>query len=169
MRAGSRGVTFQTSNLYSHFSYRYYTKKCRYGRTNMFWPCFSLPFFHLDGDPIGPPCTIPDRDGHQGAWPPTVYLSMKTSDFLLSLAFNKHRIKICVSCYWRCPGTSAPSTPYLCNAEGNTWDKVEGPWRVPSDQATLQWIKTETNKLLEGTEEKSFSTTRCHCFAQQTN
>ena len=39
--------------------------------------------------------------------------------------FNKRTIKVCVSCCWRCPGTSAPSTAhltvslYLCSSGSN--------------------------------------------------
>ena len=43
--------------------------------------------------------------------------------------FNKRTIKVCVSFCWQCPGTSAPSTPfltvslYLCSCGSNAWGK----------------------------------------------
>ena len=40
---------------------------------------------------------------------------------------NKRTIKVCVSCFWRCPGTSMPSVAHLtvslslCRSGSNTW------------------------------------------------
>ena len=43
--------------------------------------------------------------------------------------FNKRTIKVCVSSFWQCPGTSVPSEAhltvslYLCSSGSNTWGK----------------------------------------------
>ena len=34
-------------------------------------------------------------------------------------------IKVCVSCCWRCPGASAPSTSFLCSSGSNAWGELE--------------------------------------------
>ena len=42
--------------------------------------------------------------------------------------FNKHTIKICVSCSWRCPGTSAPSVPHLGVKQKICVSLMRGHW-----------------------------------------
>ena len=49
-------------------------------------------------------------------WSPTQLYSADFSQSRIGVrkcVFNKRTIKVCVSCCWRCPGTSAPSSPYL--------------------------------------------------------
>ena len=81
------------------------------------WPAMHHP---RQGQPSG---------GH------SVYLRKPV--IFLSLAFNKHRIKICVSCYWRCRGTSAP-----------THMASRGPLR---GAASAQWSKMETRERFSQT------------------
>ena len=61
-------------------------------------------------------------------WSLTQFYSVDFSQSRIGVnkcVFNKRTIKVCVSCCWRCPGTSAPSAPhltvslYLCSSGSN--------------------------------------------------
>ena len=65
-------------------------------------------------------------------WSLTQFYSVDFSKSMISVSkcvFNKRTIKVCVSCCWRCPGTSVPSTPhltmslYLCSSGSNARGK----------------------------------------------
>ena len=67
---------------------------------------------------------------HQGGqvWSLTQFYSVDFSQSRIGVkkcVFNKRTIKVCVSCSWRCPGTSAPSAAhlrvalYLCSSGSN--------------------------------------------------
>ena len=52
----------------------------------------------------------------QALWQQTQSSSVDFSQSRIGVkkcVFNKHTIKVCVSCFWRCPGTSAPSATHL--------------------------------------------------------
>ena len=72
--------------------------------------------------------------------------------------FYKRTIKVCVSCCWWCPGTSATSAPHLmvslylwCSeaAHEASWGPLKSAVSV---QKALQGSETETRELLGGTE-----------------
>ena len=56
----------------------------------------------------------------------------KIKDRCKKCVFYKRTTKVCISCCWRCPGTSAPSAPhltvslYLCSSGSNARDGDEG-------------------------------------------
>ena len=71
----------------------------------------------------------PNRDILKQVWSLTQFYSVDISKSRIGVkkcGFNKLTIKVCVSCCWRCPGTSAPSAPhltvslYLCSYRSNT-------------------------------------------------
>ena len=86
--------------------------------------------------------------------------------------FNKRTIKVCVSCCWWCPGTSAPSAAHLSvslHLSSND-EASRGPLKgAVSAQKALQGSKAETREFLGGTEENSVSPMRGHWFALQAN
>ena len=75
------------------------------------------------------------------------------------VCYNKGTIKVCISCFGQCPGTSAPSAAHLtvsfilCSSSHEA-RAFEG--RVSAQKA----LQTETRELLGGTEEKSVSPVR---------
>ena len=79
-----------------------------------------------------------------------------------------------VSCYWRCPGTSASIKAHLmvslCS-KVNSRGKDEGPRRALSQlRKPFTWVwYTETRMLLGGNEERSLSPKRDYWFALQAN
>ena len=74
-------------------------------------------------------------------WSLTQFYSVDFSQSRISVSkcvFYKRTIKVCVSCCWLCPGTSAPSAAhltvslYLCSSGRNAQGESSDPWRAPS-------------------------------------
>ena len=56
------------------------------------------------------------RPGLRQVWSLTQFYSVDFSKSKIKVnkfVFNKRTIKVCVSCCWQCPGTSAPNAPHL--------------------------------------------------------
>ena len=90
-------------------------------------PSYLAPWWPLREMPAAAfPCSGP-TDVPQ-VWSLTQFYSVDFSKSRIDVkkcVFNKRTIKVCVSCCWRCPGTSAPSAPhltvslYLCSSGSN--------------------------------------------------
>ena len=83
----------------------------------------SQPSWHSPGRSSGPGCT-----GKCQIWSLTQLYSVDfspSSTGVKKCVCNKRTIKVCVSCSWRCPGTSLPSAShltvslYLCSSGSN--------------------------------------------------
>ena len=96
------------------------------GSTNTFSvSSFLKSFFYLTWQEI---CAGRLRHNGDQVWSLTQFCSVDFSKSKIGLkkcVFNKRTIKVCVSCCWRCPGTSAPSAAhltvslYLCSSGSN--------------------------------------------------
>ena len=71
---------------------------------------------------------IEGRSDRDQVWSLTQFYSVDFSQSRISVkkcVFNKHTIKVCISCCWQCPGTSVPSPAnltvslYLCSSGSN--------------------------------------------------
>ena len=117
--------------------------------------------------------------GVKSHWSLTQFYSVDFLQLKISVkkcVFIKHKIKVFVSCSWRCPGTFALSAAHLaaslsflcsygCNALGKS-RALEGRGAM-SAQKALQGSETVMRELLGGMREKSVSPMRGHWFASR--
>ena len=83
-------------------------------------------------------CNFRERpQGMNQVWSLTQFYSVDFSQSRIGVkkcVFNKRKIKVCVSCSWRCPWTFAfcaahlTVSLYLCSSGSNVCVDVEGPW-----------------------------------------
>ena len=95
--------------------------------------------------------------GRRQVWSLTQFYSVDLSQWRICVnkcAFYKRTIKVCISCCWRCAGTSAPSVapwcqcPYFSVGPKAMHEASWGPEKgTVSAQKALQGSETETRDL----------------------
>ena len=111
-----------------------------------------------------------DRGSWREGYGPPTFKTAKSK-----CVFNKHTIKVCISCSWQFPGPSAPSAAHLtvswilCSSKSNARGESRAHERRRICSKSLEGSKMEMMELLGGMEEKSLSPTWGQWFALLAN